>query len=119
MLLKKTIQRAKLKIMLSDAFSFAMWSTIPPMPLKAILDPLKCQIEAFYYINQKPHLSSQTSWGTNEKNHDNKIQINIEVYLFTVFVLFPISFYLILLLYLPSPSQLHSTNCRIVPQHTF
>ena len=43
----KTLQRVKFKIMLSEAFSFAMWSTIPPMPLKAILDPLKCQIEAF------------------------------------------------------------------------
>ena len=62
MLLKKTLQRAKLKIMLSEAFSYAMWSTIPPMLLKTILDQLKCKIEAFYYINQKPNLSSQTSW---------------------------------------------------------
>ena len=41
--------------MLSEAFSFVRWSTIPPIPLKAILDPLKCQIEAFYCNNQKPH----------------------------------------------------------------
>ena len=34
-------------------------------PLKAILAPLKCKIEAFYYINQKPHLSSQTNGGTH------------------------------------------------------
>ena len=58
---KKTLQKAKFKIKLSDAFSFVMWSTIPPMTLKAILDPLKCQMEAFYCINQKPHLSSQTN----------------------------------------------------------
>lgn len=45
---KKTLQRTKFKIMLSEAFSFAMWSTIPPIPFKAILDPLKCQMEAFY-----------------------------------------------------------------------
>lgn len=38
---KKTLQRTKFKIMLSEAFSFVMWSTIPPIPLKAILDPLK------------------------------------------------------------------------------
>ena len=61
----KTLQRVKLKIMLSEAFSFGMWSTIPPMPLKAILDPLKCKIEALYYKNKKPTLpSSQTSVGT-------------------------------------------------------
>lgn len=40
-LIKKTLQRAKFKIKLSEAFSFAIWSTIPPMPLKAILDHLK------------------------------------------------------------------------------
>ena len=45
---KKTLQRAKLKIMLSEAFSFVRWSTIPPISFKAILDPLKCQMEAFY-----------------------------------------------------------------------
>lgn len=66
MLLKKTLQRAKLKIMLSEAFSFVMWSTILPIPFKAILDHLKCQMEAFYYINQKTHLSAQISGGTNE-----------------------------------------------------
>lgn len=32
---KKTLQRAKLKIMLSDAFSFVMWSTIKLIPLNA------------------------------------------------------------------------------------
>lgn len=47
LLKKKTLQRAKLKIMLSEAFSFVMWSTIPPIPFKEILDPLKCEIEAF------------------------------------------------------------------------
>lgn len=40
--IKKTLQRAKLKIKLYEAFSFVMWSTIQPMPLKSILDPLKC-----------------------------------------------------------------------------
>lgn len=67
MLLKKTLQRAKLKIKLSDAFSFVMWSTILPIPSKAILDPLKCETEAFYCVNQKPTLlSSQTNVGTHE-----------------------------------------------------
>ena len=37
-------------------------------------------LEAFYYINQKPNLSSQTSWVNMKK-------IKIEIYLFTVFVL--------------------------------
>lgn len=40
-LAKKTLQRAKLKIMLSEAFSFVIWSTMPHIPLKAILDHLK------------------------------------------------------------------------------
>ena len=40
-LAKKKLQRTKFKIMLSEAFSFVMWSTIPPIPFKAILDPLK------------------------------------------------------------------------------
>ena len=61
-LAKKTLQRAKLKIKLSKAFSFVMWSTIPPIPLKAILDPLKCKIEAFYYNNQTPPIFSD-KWG--------------------------------------------------------
>lgn len=51
--------------MLSEAFSFVMWSTILIIPFKAILDPLKWQMEAFYCINKKPTLpSSQTSVGT-------------------------------------------------------
>ena len=67
MLLKKTLQRAKLKIKLSDAFAFFMWSTNPPMPLKAILDPLKCKIEAFYCINQTPPIFSD-KLGKHGKN---------------------------------------------------
>ena len=63
MLLKKTIQRAKLKIMLSDEFSFVRWSIIPHTPLKAILDPLKCQMEAFYCINKTPPIFTD-KWGT-------------------------------------------------------
>lgn len=50
---KKTLQRAKLKIMLSEAFSFVIWSTIPPIPLKAILDPLKCQITLFLVLHKE------------------------------------------------------------------
>ena len=59
MLLKKTLQRVKLKIMLSEAFSYAMWSTIPPMPLKAILDPLKCKIDHFNGIEWQLHCCSR------------------------------------------------------------
>ena len=41
--------------MLSDTFSFVMWSTIPPMQLKAILDHLKCQIDHFNGIEWQLH----------------------------------------------------------------
>ena len=61
--------------MLSEAFSFILWSTMPPIPLKAILDHLKCQMEAFYCNNQTPPIFSD-KWGTNE---NIKIEIGMKI----------------------------------------